>query len=128
LPTEGVVTKESHRSVTDTVARLQQMVSARGMKVFAVIDHQAEARAKGLALRATVVVLFGSPEAGTPVMASAPLSALDLPLKVLTWVDGDQTKISYTAPTALAARFHLSSEMAARLAAIDSLTDALVAD
>jgi uncharacterized protein (DUF302 family) len=125
---EGVVTKESPRSVSETVSRLGALVSSKGMKVFAVIDHQAEAQAKGLELRDTVVVFFGSPEAGTPVMASAPLSALDLPLKVLVWADGDQTKISHTAPTALAARFDLSSEMAGRLAGIDALTDALVAD
>ena len=74
LAGDGVVTKESQRSVADTVQRLGEMVSARGMKVFAVIDQQGEARAHGLDLRDTVVVIFGSPEAGTPVMASAPLS------------------------------------------------------
>jgi uncharacterized protein (DUF302 family) len=124
----GVVTKESHRSVADTVHRLGEMVNDRGMKVFAVVDHQAEARAHGLQLRDTVVVIFGSPEAGTPVMASAPLSALDLPLKILVWADGGQTRISYTAPTTLATRYHLTSELAQRLAGIDALTDALAAE
>jgi uncharacterized protein (DUF302 family) len=128
LAGDGVVTKESQRSVADTVQRLGEMVSARGMKVFAVIDQQAEARAHGLDLRQTVVVIFGSPEAGTPVMASAPLSALDLPLKILVWADGGQTRISYTAPSTLATRYHLSSEMAQRLVGIDALSDALVAE
>ena len=73
-----------------------------------------------------MVVIFGSPEAGTPVMVSAPLVALDLPLKVLVWSDGDQTKVSYTSPDALAARYNLSDELASRLAGIENLTDILV--
>ena len=121
----GVVTKDSPRSVVDTVRLLSDTVTAKGMKVFAVIDHSAEARAHGFELRDTVVVVFGSPEAGTAVMASAPLGALDLPLKVLIWADGDQTKVSYTSPAALAARYNLSDVMADRLAGIDGLTDVL---
>jgi uncharacterized protein (DUF302 family) len=122
---EGMVTKLSPWSVADTVSRLSAAVTAKGMKVFAVIDHGGEARAVGLELRETKVVIFGSPVAGTPVMAAAPLAALDLPLKVLVWADGDQTKVSYTAPRALAARYGLSDELAGRLAGIDALTDAL---
>jgi uncharacterized protein (DUF302 family) len=98
------------------------------MKEFAVIDHSGEAETHGLHLRETKVVLFGSPEAGTPVMAAAPLAALDLPLKVLVWADGDQTKISYTAPAALAARYDLGDDLAARLAGIDALTSAVAAE
>ncbi len=112
--------------MADTVRLLSETVTAQGMKVFAVIDHSAEAHAHNLELRETVVVVFGSPEAGTPVMAASPLVALDLPLKVLIWADGDQTRVTYTSPTALAARYHLSDEMASRLAGIDSLTDALI--
>jgi len=124
---EEVVTKESRVSVVETVARLVDLVTAKGMKVFAVIDHSGEANTKGLELRETKVVIFGSPEAGTPVMASTPLAALDLPLKVLIWDDGGRTKVSYTAPHALAARYRISGELAARLAGIEPLTDALVA-
>jgi uncharacterized protein (DUF302 family) len=122
----GVVTKASRRSFADTVSGLLELVEAKGMKVFAVIDHSGEARENGLELRDTNVVLFGSPMAGTPVMVAAPLAALDLPLKVLVWADGDQAKISYIAPAALAARYGLSDELAARLAGIDAITDALV--
>jgi uncharacterized protein (DUF302 family) len=124
----GVVTKVSDRSVPDTVSRLSEVVTAKGLKVFAVIDHSGEAKGRGLALRDTKVVIFGSPEAGTPVMAASPLAALDLPLKVLVWDDGGQTKMSYTAPTVLAARYRLSSELSGRLAGIDALTDAVVAE
>ena len=77
-------------------------------------------------MRDTKVVVFGSPQAGTPVMQASPLAALDLPLKVLVWADGDQTRVSYTSPGALAARYDLSPELAARLAGIDALTDAVV--
>jgi uncharacterized protein (DUF302 family) len=80
------VTKTSPRSVADTVSRLTAIVEAKGLKVFAVIDHSGEAERAGLELRDTKVVIFGSPVAGTPVM----------------------------------------DELAARLAAIDGLTDAHV--
>ena len=123
-----VVTKLSRRPVADTVSALTGMISAKGMKLFAVIDQSAEASAAGLSLRETTLVIFGSPAAGTPVMAAAPLAALDLPLKVLIWADdGGQTQVSYLAPAALAARHHLSADLAANLAGINALTDALVA-
>ena len=123
----GIVTKLSPRPVAATVARLTELVAAKGMKLFAVIDQRAEASQVGLQLRETVLVLFGSPAAGTPVMAAAPLAALDLPLKVLIWDDEGHTKVTYTAPEALAMRYGLTSELAARLAGIGPLTDALVA-
>ena len=123
----GVVSKASSRSVADTVVRLRELVAERGMKLFAVVDHSGEAAAVGLELRETKVVIFGSPLAGTPVMDAAPLAALDLPLKVLIWADGEQTRVSYTAPATLAERYGLRAELAARLAGIDALTDALVA-
>jgi uncharacterized protein (DUF302 family) len=122
-----VTSKQSPRSVDDTVARLVEMVGARGMKVFAVIDQAAEARQVGQSLRETVLVIFGSPAAGTPVMVASPLSALDLPLKVLVWADAGQTTVTYYAPGPLAERHHLSTDLAHNLAGIDPLTDALVA-
>ena len=74
-----VVTKLSPQSVPDTAAKLTAIISAKGMRLFAVIDQAAEAREAGLTLRETTLVMFGSPKAGTPVMAASPLSALDLP-------------------------------------------------
>ena len=126
--TTELTTKASPRSVAETVARLESLAEGKGMKVFAVIDHSGEAKKVGLDLRDTKVVIFGSPQAGTPVMVAAPLAALDMPLKVLVWSDDGQTKVTYTAPTALAARYGLSEELAARLAGIDGLTDGLVAE
>lgn len=124
--TSEVTTKRSPWSVTDTVARLTEIVEAKGIKLFATIDHSGEARAAGLELRETKVVIFGSPVAGTPVMQAAPLAALDLPLKVLVWADGDETKMSYTPPSVLAKRYGLSDDLAARLAAIEPITDAVI--
>ena len=121
-----VITKVSHLSVTETVAKFTGMIGAKGLKLFAVIDQAAEARQVGLSLRETVLVIFGSPAAGTPVMAASPLSALDLPLKVVVWSDDGQTKVSYYAPAALTARHHLGPELAGNLAGINGLTDALV--
>ena len=102
-------------------------MTERGLKLFALIDHSGEAEAIGLHLRDTKVVIFGSPQAGTPVMEASPLAALDLPLKVLIWADGEQTKMCYAAPAELAARYGLSDELAARLAGIDAITDAAIA-
>jgi len=123
----GVVTKVSPRSFADTLARLRELLAEKDVKLFSVIDQRAEARGAGLDLRDTTLVIFGNPAAGTPVMDAAPLSALDLPLKVLIWDDAGQTKVSYYAPATLAARHHLSADLAARLAAVDPITDALVA-
>jgi uncharacterized protein (DUF302 family) len=96
------------------------------MKLFDVIDQSAEARRVGLHLRPTTLVIFGNPVAGTTVMDATPLAALDLPLKVLVWADGDQTKVSYLAPSAFADRYTLDPDLAHNLAGIDPLTDALV--
>lgn len=124
---EQLVTKLSPFSVSDTVARLSALIAERGITLFGVIDHSGEAHARGLELRDTKVVIFGNPEAGTPVMQAAPLAALDLPLKVLVWADGEQTKLTYAPPAMLAARYGLSPELADRLRAVDALTDAVIA-
>jgi uncharacterized protein (DUF302 family) len=123
----GVVTKLSPLTVAGTAARLTGILSAKGVKLFTVIDQSAEARQVGLQLRDTTLVIFGSPAAGTPVMAASPMAALDLPLKVLVWDDAGQTKVSYYSPAELAARHGLGPGLAGNLAAIDALTDALVA-
>lgn len=121
-----MTSKTSPWSVSETVSRLTEVLTAKGIEVFAVIDHSGAAEAAGLELRETKVVIFGSPHAGTPVMQAAPLAALDLPLKVLVWADGDTTRLNYNGPEELAARYRLSNELAARLAAVDAVTDAAI--
>jgi uncharacterized protein (DUF302 family) len=119
-----VTNKVTHASVAETVACLIAQVEARGLRYFTTIDHSAEARAVGLELRETQLVVFGNPHVGTPIMQAAPLAGLDLPLKVLVRQDRDRTYLSYTAPAELAARYRLSEVLAAGLAGIDALTDA----
>jgi uncharacterized protein (DUF302 family) len=122
-----ITTKQSPRSVAETIERLESTIAAKGLNLFAVIDHSSEAEAHGLTLRDTKVVIFGSPEAGTPVMQAHPLAALDLPLKVLVWDDEGETVLAYTPPAELAARYNLDDQLAARLAGIDAVTDAAIA-
>jgi uncharacterized protein (DUF302 family) len=122
---ETIVTKVSPLSVAETAGRFGRIVKEKGLRLFADIDQAEQARAAGLELRETRLVIFGSPAAGTPVMDAFPLSALDLPLKVLIWDDGGQTKVSYQAPDALAARYGLPASLAKNLAGIGPLTDAL---
>jgi uncharacterized protein (DUF302 family) len=98
------------------------MVSLAGMKLFAVIDQSAEAHAAGMRLRDRILVVFGSPAAGTPGMVSQLLTALDLPLKAVVWADSGRAKVSYNDPASLAARHHFSPDPANDLAGIDALT------
>jgi uncharacterized protein (DUF302 family) len=122
-----ITTKQSAWSVEETIHRLESVLAGKGLKLFAVFDHSREAEAHGLALRDTKVVVFGSPEAGTPVMQAEPLVALDLPLKVLVWDDGGRTQLAYAPSAELAARYGLDQELAANFAGIDAITDAVVA-
>ncbi len=121
-----VVTKLSPWSMADTVARLSAVVAARGLKVLAVIDYSDEARQVGLALRETKLFIVGSTKVTTPMIDAAPLAALDLPLRVIVWEDGYQTKISYPSPTDVARRYGLDTDLAAALEVIDAWTSAVV--
>jgi len=123
---EAVVTKLSPWSMADTLARLSAVVAARGMEMFAVIDHSGKAREVGLDLRDTKLMIFGSPSAATPVIEAAPLAALDLPLRVAVWEDGHQTRVSYPAPAAVARRYGLGGDLADALASIDALISAVI--
>jgi uncharacterized protein (DUF302 family) len=122
---DGLTIKVASGTVDEVVSRLTDLVVARGMTLFAVIDHSGAAQDHGLELRDTKVVIFGSPVGGTPVMQAVPVAALDLPLKVLVWDDAGQTRLAYTSPATLAARYGLPADLAAPLAGIGPLTDAL---
>ena len=121
-----VMTKSSPCPVAETVARFNEVVAAKDMKVFAVISHSDEAREAGLDLPDTRVIIFGNPEEGTPIMEAAPLAALELPLKVLIWEDEGRTRVTYTAPGALAERYGLSPDLARMLDGIGPLNDAVI--
>ncbi len=122
----GIVTKLSPRSVLDTATLLADLVLFRGLKLFAVIHQDAEARSVGLLLPETVLVIFGDPIKETPLLTESRFTALDVPLRVLIWTQGGQTRISYYAPSAITRRHHLDIGQARRLAAIDTLTDQVI--
>jgi uncharacterized protein (DUF302 family) len=122
-----IVTKLTRLSVKDTVARFVDILSTKNLTLFAVIDQSQAAADVGMVLRETILVIFGDPRAGTPVMETAPMAALDLPLKILIWSDDERTKVSYVAPRSLAGRYELKGELATKFDGIDPLTDAVVA-
>ncbi|MGB9112159.1 MAG: DUF302 domain-containing protein [Acidimicrobiales bacterium] len=122
----GIVSKTSPHTVSETVRALTDLIGRKGLRLFGVIDQREAARSAGLDLRETSVVQFGNPALGTPIMEASPLVALDLPLKIVVWADGDETRISYYSPEAIAKRHGLSVEAVAPLAGIDALTDAIV--
>ena len=96
----GIVTLRSAHDFATTVRRLDDELAARGVPVFARIDHTANAVAAGLSMPPAVVVVFGNPRAGTPLMLRAPDLALDLPLRILVRGDGDGVAVSYRDPAA----------------------------
>jgi uncharacterized protein (DUF302 family) len=123
----GIVHRRSALSVSDTVDRLSESMHRAGATVFAVIDQSEAATEAGLTLRATKLMIFGNPVAGTPVMQAAPLSALDLPLKILVWED-DQSQVwmTYLSAEWLAERYGLSADLTRPLTAPDGLTSHVV--
>jgi uncharacterized protein (DUF302 family) len=115
--TDDLVTVRSAFAVGEAVARIQGALAAAGMKVFAIIDQAAEARAVGLEMRPAVVILFGNPKGGTPLMVARPTVAIDLPLKALVWEDdGGSTWLTYNTPALLVQRHHLDEALARKLA------------
>jgi len=129
MPTStGVVSLRSPHSVTETVDRLRASIAAKGLTLFATIDHSGEAARAGLRMNDTKLLVFGSPKAGTPLMLAAPLAALDLPLKVLVAAnDAGETVVSYNAPAFLAERHGLSTAQAAPLAGVEALVKSVLA-
>src|SRR5271165_6913704 len=101
----GIVSQPSKHSVDETVERLRTILQAKGVTLFALIDHSGEAAKAGMKMPPTKLLIFGSPKAGTPVMLAAPSSAIDLPLKILVWEGaGGEVWISYNSPAYLQQR------------------------
>ena len=112
----------------ETLARLQSTLQAKGIEVFASIDHAAAAAEVGLSLPPTVVLIFGNPRGGTPLMLQNPLLALDLPLKVLVREDDSgQTWVSCNARQYLAQRYGIPTDQAAAISAVPDLIAAALA-
>src|SRR5713101_4916506 len=122
ISNNGVVSKPSKHSVEETLERLKRTLEAKGVTVFALVDHSGEAEKAGLKMRPTKLVIFGSPKAGTPLMLAAPSSAIDLPLKILIWEDGEgKVRVSYNSPVYLQQRHGLPQELLANIAVVETL-------
>jgi uncharacterized protein (DUF302 family) len=118
----GIVNQPSMHSVDDTLGKLQHILEAKGIAVFALVDHSGEAAKVGMKMRPTKLLIFGNPKGGTPLMLAAPSIAIDLPLKILIWQD-DQEKVwvSYNTPEYLAERHGLPSNLAQNIGFIETL-------
>lgn len=122
MAAQGLTTIKSSHGPLDTVNRLEAAVKAKGMTVFARIDHSAGASAVGLSLNPTEVLIFGNAKGGTPLMQAVQTIGIDLPLRALVWQDASgETWLSYNDPAWLAKRHGLSGTEAP----IGNLTAAL---
>jgi uncharacterized protein (DUF302 family) len=118
----GIIDVESHHSVDEMVERLREILAAKAVTLFALVDHSGEAAKAGLVMRPTKLLIFGSPKAGTPVMLAAPSIAIDLPLKILVWEDADgKAWVSYNAPEFLRERHNVPAELMPNLAVVEAL-------
>jgi uncharacterized protein (DUF302 family) len=122
----GIVNKRSNHSVDETLERLKRALQAKGVTIFAIVDHSGEAKRVGLEMPPTQLAIFGSPKAGTPVMLAAPSIAIDLPLKILIWEDREgKVWVSYNSLTYLQERHGLPKELLQNIAAVESLAAAV---
>jgi uncharacterized protein (DUF302 family) len=127
-PADTIITKSSPRPVAETVDRMKSVIADRGFTVFRVIDHSGTAEQVGVALPDSKLVMFGKPAVGATAMVAAPLAALDLPLRVLVWDDGNgAVSVSYNSPEFLAARHHLDGALRAPFDAVAAIVGAVVA-
>src|ERR1700724_706219 len=118
----GLVHVASSRSVPETLKKLQTTLEARGVKVFALIDHSGEAEKAGLKMRPTQLLIFGSPKQGTPLMVASPTLAIDLPLKALAWEDASgKVWLSYNTPEYLKQRHNIPDELLKNISGVGAL-------
>ena len=126
MAADGLTTMRSSHGPKDTMNRLESAVKAKGMTVFARIDHAAGAAEVGLSLRPTELLIFGNAKGGTPLMQSMQTIGIDLPLKALVWQDGSgSTWLSYNDPSWLANRHGLGHEVEATVGAMAAALDAI---
>jgi uncharacterized protein (DUF302 family) len=121
---DGIISKPSKYSVPETLHRLETILTAKGIKIFALVDHSGEAEKAGLKMPPTQLLIFGNPKGGTPVMLAAPTAAIDLPLKALAWQDSNgQVWLSYNDPEYLKHRFGLTDEVMKPLAGMSGVIE-----
>jgi uncharacterized protein (DUF302 family) len=123
---EGLITRRSSFAPEETMKRLEAEVSAKGLTVFAHVDHAAGAAAVGLKLRPTDLLIFGNAKGGTPLMQAVQSIGIDLPLKALVWQDeAGLTWLSYNDPAWLARRHGLDASVTATVNALTAALNAI---
>ena len=124
----GIASVSSRHSVGETVSRIRNILEAKGVTIFAVVDHSGEAAKAGLAMPNTKLVIFGNPVAGTPLMLAAPSAAIDLPLKLLVAEDGaGGVTISWNEPEYLQRRHGFPDALMGNIAMVEKLAEAAAA-
>lgn len=120
----GIISRPSAHSVDGTVEKLEGILQAKGVKLFALVDHSGEAEKAGMKMPPTKLLIFGSPKAGTPLMLAAPSIAIDLPLKILVWEDSQgKVWISYNSPAYLQQRHGLPADLIQNITVVESLAE-----
>ena len=123
----NLVTKPSKYSVPETIDRIEKAITAKGMQIFARINHGGEAKNVGLEMKPTELLIFGNPKGGTALMVVRPTVAIDLPMKALAWEDKDgKVWLTYNAPELLKERHGVPAELAARLEPVGKLLEQAV--
>ena len=119
---EGIINAPSNHSVDQTVEKLKGILQAKGVTLFALVDHSGEAEKVGMKMRPTKLLIFGSPRAGTPLMLAAPSIAIDLPLKILVWEDNQgKVWVSYNSSAYLQERHGVPQELLQNIAVVETL-------
>jgi len=122
MSASGITEIASHHSVDATVEKVRDLLEAKGVTLFALVDHSGEAEKAGMKMRPTKLLIFGSPKAGTPVMVAAPSIAIDLPLKILVWEDeAGKVWISYNSAEYLRGRHNVPEELMKNIAAAEGI-------
>lgn len=123
-PDNGIINKSSSHSVDQTVEKLKSILQAKGVMLFALVDHSGEAAKAGMKMRPTKLLIFGNPSGGTPVMLAAPTSAIDLPLKILVWEDDlGKVWLSYNSPSYLQGRHSIPPNLVKNIAVTEALAE-----
>ena len=121
----GIIDERSRHSVEQTVQSLTALLHAKGVTLFALVDHSGEAAKIGMTMPPTKLLIFGNPKAGTPLMLAAPSVAIDLPLKILVWEDArGRTWLSYNSPAYLQERHGVPQALLPNIAVVETLVRA----
>lgn len=124
ITTNGIISKQSNHSVDETVQKLKETLKAKGVTLFALVDHSGEAEKVGMKMLPTRLLIFGNPKAGTPLMLATPSSAIDLPLKILVWEDAQKKVwVSYNSPEYLQQRHGLPKDLLANISVVEPLAE-----